>query len=489
MLGVMSLRRTLVLSIVALYVVLTVGTSAVTVAALQRSMIAQVDQQVLAGVRIRDDRTGGDGGSGPFSPRNSCDPLQRGGGAFGRQSLTVAVTRGGTPLAACVARPGVITTLSQDQVRTVITAGLAMTPATVDLGDLGTYRAVSGTDLAGNTIVSGVSSGDVENTVRHLMLILALAGLSGIVLVMLGGSWLVRRSLEPLDRVARIAGRVSRSPLASGAVRISERVAAADTDTRTEVGQVGAALNDLLDHVDGSLRARHESETQLRRFIADASHELRTPLASIRGYAELSRRQPDPVPEGVRHALTRIDAESARMASLVEDLLLLARLDAGRELAREPVDLTRLVIDAVSDARAAGRDHRWRLEVPEEPVEAVGDPARLTQVVVNLLANARTHTPSSTTVVASVRRQGGTAVLTVADDGPGIAPEFLSRVFMRFARGDAARARTTGRNGTPTASTGLGLSIVAAVVAAHRGDVSVQSEPGHTAFTVRLPLA
>ncbi|QQS02663.1 MAG: HAMP domain-containing histidine kinase [Austwickia sp.] len=497
MLGAMSLRRKLVLSILLLFAIVTVATSAATVAALQHSVIGQLDEQLQAGSRLRRDDDGpgqgqGQGRGGWGAAQAACEGVGGGraaGGAFGRQALTVATTRSGNTVA-CVTRPGSVTALSADQIALVASADLDGTPKTVDLGgSLGSYRAVAGTDPAGNTVVSGLSSTEAQNTVTRLVTIMGLVGLSGIVLVVLGGSWLVRRNLAPLERVATIAGKVSRTPLSTGEVEIAERVPAADTDTRTEVGQVGAALNELLDHVDTSLRARHESETQLRRFVADASHELRTPLASIRGYAELSRRETEPVPEGVRHALTRIDSESARMASLVEDLLLLARLDAGRELAREPVDLTHLVIDAVSDARAAGPDHKWQLDLPEESVETVGDQARLTQVIVNLLGNARTHTPAGTTVVASVRRDANTAVLVVADDGPGIPPELLPRIFKRFTRGDEARTRPTGVNGTPTASTGLGLSIVDAVVAAHHGAVGVQSVPGRTVFTVRLPLA
>lgn len=488
MLGAMSLRRKLVLSILLLFVVVTVATSAATVTALQHSVIGQLDEQVLAGAKVRRDDEGHGSRTLPLSL--SCEGTggRQGGGPFGRTSLTV-VTSGSETESACVTRPGTVTMLTDDQVQTVRAAALTATPQTVDLGGtLGSYRAVANTDANGLTVVSGISSTEAENTVAGLVKIMSLVGLSGIAMVVVGGSWLVRRSLAPLERVAGIAGRVSRTPLSSGAVEIAERVDAKDTDERTEVGQVGAALNELLDHVDTSLQARHESETQLRRFVADASHELRTPLASIRGYAELSRRETEPVPEGIQHALSRIDSESERMASLVEDLLLLARLDAGRELAHEPVDLTMLVIDAVSDARAAGPGHKWQLDLPEEAVETVGDQARLTQVVVNLLANARTHTPPGTTVVASVRAEANAAVLRVADNGPGIAPELLPRIFKRFTRGDQARTRVTGENGTPTASTGLGLSIVHAVVAAHHGDVTVASQPGSTVFTVRLPL-
>jgi two-component system OmpR family sensor kinase len=220
---------------------------------------------------------------------------------------------------------------------------------------------------------------------------------------------------------------------------------------------------------------------QVRQFVADASHELRTPLAAIRGYAELSRRSRQPVSQEIGHVLNRVESEAERMTALVEDLLLLARLDAGRPLAHDPVDLTMLVVDAVSDAHAAGPRHDWQLDLPNEPVTVVGDGARLHQVLANLLANARTHTPDGTTVTVAVSTSGGDAVLRVIDNGPGIPAELQPHIFERFARGDSSRSRAAG-------STGLGLSIVHAVVTAHRGRVTVDSVPGRTVFTVTLPL-
>ena len=297
------------------------------------------------------------------------------------------------------------------------------------------------------------------------------------------GAFAVRRTLRPLDRVAATASRVSEIPLDRGQVALSVRVPDSETDPRTEVGQVGSALNLMLSHVSQALEARHASEVRVRQFVADASHELRTPLAAIRGYAELASRGRSLVPPDVAHSMTRIQSEAVRMTSLVEDLLLLARLDDGRPLDVREIDLTRLVADAVSDAHVAGRNHRWLLQLPPEPVMVLGDVQRLHQVLANLLANARTHTPPGTTVVAALTRSAdGSAVITVTDNGPGIPQELLPEVFERFARGDSSRSRAAG-------STGLGLSIVNAVVASHRGQVSVQSQPGHTQFTILLPLA
>jgi two-component system OmpR family sensor kinase len=304
--------------------------------------------------------------------------------------------------------------------------------------------------------------------------------LVGLVLVGAGGTLLIRRSLAPLDRVAATARRVSGLKLDSGQVALAERVAPVDADERTEVGQVGLALNTMLDNVESALHARQESETQVRQFVADASHELRTPLASIRGYAELTRRESDPVPPTVTHAIGRVESEALRMQELVEDLLLLARLDSGRPLDREPVDLSLLAVNAVSDAHAAAPDHAWELDLPEDPVEVPGDGARLHQILANLLANARTHTPAGTRVVTRVRPEGPLVRVSVADDGPGIPRSLQPTVFERFTRGDDSRNRANG-------STGLGLSIVAAVGQAHGGRVELSSEPGETVFSVLLP--
>jgi two-component system OmpR family sensor kinase len=236
----------------------------------------------------------------------------------------------------------------------------------------------------------------------------------------------------------------------------------------------------MLDHIAAALSTRQASESRVRQFVADASHELRTPLAAIRGYTELAQRRRAEVPADVAHAMSRVESEADRMTHLVEDLLLLARLDSGRPLERNPVDLSRLCADVISDAHAAGRDHHWTLDVPAEPVLVAGDDARLHQVVANLLANARVHTPPGTSVTVALTTEAGRAVLRVTDDGPGIPAELQSEVFERFARGDTSRSRRDG-------STGLGLAIVSAVVRAHHGTIELRSGPGLTAFTVRLP--
>ncbi|MEP6842834.1 MAG: HAMP domain-containing sensor histidine kinase, partial [Pseudolysinimonas sp.] len=321
----------------------------------------------------------------------------------------------------------------------------------------------------------------VNTTTANLLLIFGLITLAALIAAGVAGTIVVRVALRPLGRVVATATRVSELELATGEVSLAERVPDADTDTHTEVGQVGAALNRLLGHVEGALIARQASEDKVRQFVADASHELRTPLASIRGYSELTRRGGHTLPDDVVRSLGRIESESIRMTSLVEDLLLLARLDAGRELVLGDVDLLPLVVDAMSDAHAAAPDHTWLIHTPDSPVIVTGDGGRLHQVVANLLANARAHTPSGSSVSLTLAGDSGDAVITVEDDGPGISPGLLPVLFERFARGDGSRSRATG-------GTGLGLAIVAAVVDAHAGTVSVTSEPGDTRFVVSIPL-
>ena len=333
----------------------------------------------------------------------------------------------------------------------------------------------------GQTFVTGLPLGNVNETLRQVAIAeIAVFSLAVVVTGLIGTAW-VRVSLRPLRRVAATATRVTELPLASGTVALPERVP--DANPATEVGQVGAAFNHMLGHVEAALARRAASEDRLRRFAADASHELRTPLAAIRGYAELARRHPGPVPADIAHALERVESQAARMSVLVDELLLLAQLDAGRPLASAPVDLTRLAIDAASDARAAAPDHGWRLELPGEPVLISGDEYRMHQVLANLLGNAGRHTPAGTTVtvgLAAVPGPGLRVALTVTDDGPGIPAELVPTLFERFVRGDSSRSRAAG-------STGLGLAIVDAVTAAHHGQVSVTSVPGRTRFTITLP--
>ena len=359
------------------------------------------------------------------------------------------------------------------------TLAVAAGPRTIHLPGLGPYRVLVQNGDDGDVLITGLPERPVDDTIERLVRIEAVVFGGAAVLVGVTGALFVRLSLRPLNRVAETATRVADLPLSSGTVTLVER--APQPEAHTEVGRLAGAVNHMLEHVESSLTQRQASEERLRRFVADASHELRTPVAVIRSHAELAGRTGAPLPPDVAHALTRIDRESARMGHLVDDLLLLARLDSGRPLARDDVDLTRIALDAVSDARVAGADHRWQLDLPEEPVSVRGDGSALHQVVANLLANARAHTPAGTSVVTTVRTGPDGVELVVADDGPGIPTGAQPWIFERFTRADDDRAAATG-------SSGLGLAIVQAIVREHGGRVELVSEPGATRFTVTLPV-
>jgi two-component system OmpR family sensor kinase len=359
---------------------------------------------------------------------------------------------------------------------------------TVELDRLGRYR-ITAMHARGRgvTIVTGLPMSDVDDTLLTVLVVFGVVGAIALIGGTTAGFVIIRRQLAPLSTVSEAARQVADLELDRGEVRLPTPIVMVDpASAHTEIGQLGSALNRMLDRIAGALSARHASETRVRQFVADASHELRTPLAAIRGYTELAQRKRDDLPDDVAHAMSRVESETERMTQLVGDMLLLARLDTGRPLEREQADLSRLAVDAVSDAHIAGPDHQWLLDLPDEPVIVVGDEARLQQVLVNLLANARTHTPPGTSVTTSldVHESGdddsGGAVLTVTDDGPGIPAWLQPEIFERFARGDSSRSRRGG-------STGLGLAIVAAVVRAHNGTIDVHSVPGKTQFVVKLP--
>ncbi|AMS07191.1 sensor histidine kinase [Acidipropionibacterium acidipropionici] len=340
----------------------------------------------------------------------------------------------------------------------------------VDLTGLGAYRVLSQV-RDGTVYVVALPMESVNHAVNALLVLEA--GLT--VLALTTAGVVCRRvivtSIKPLNRLAATANQVSELDLDSGEVNLPVRVPPTLSDPATEVGQVGYAFNHMLNNVEGALEARQRSETKVRQFVADASHELRNPLASIRGYAELTHRAAHDTPEPVRHAIDRIEAQATRMSSLVEDMLLLARLDNDQTFDLVPTDLVELVLNAVSDSRAAGTDHTWTLDLPDDPVTVAADPDRLTQVITNVLSNARKHTPPGTLVATSVSIADGLATVRIADTGPGIPESVRDTVFERFARADTAR--TASKEG----STGLGLSIVAAVMEAHQGSVHLDSRP------------
>ena len=513
--GPRSLSGRLIAGLVALLALGCATVGVVTYFAIQRALSDELDNQLEAATSVANTcldhwfnpggDNGGNGNGQPAQGSSGVGPLSNmyceglGNGTF------VAYLRDGHWGAMIVPRQITLTaedkaTLSAVTTTRVPPAGTPPAPClTKDIHSAGgAYELTVVTDPNGRYI-TGLPLSSVHDQLKKIAL--AEAGVFGAVLVfagVLGTAW-VRLSLRPLRRVAATAGRVAELPLESDEVALPRGVP--DTDPGTETGQLGLAFNRMLGHVETALRRRAASEARLRRFAADASHELRTPLAAIRGYAELGLLHPGESPETVTHALGRVLSESTRMSVLVDDLLLLARLDAGRPLNTEPVDMTRLAIEAASDAQVARPDHRWVLELPDDPVQVRGDEHRLHQVLANLLSNAGRHTPEGTTVTVAISdtlpagepgagpesvRHGDIpaeprVVLAVTDDGPGIPAGLLPDLFERFTRADTARSHAI-----DATSTGLGLAIVDAVVAAHEGAVLVTSRPGTTRFTIVL---
>jgi two-component system, OmpR family, sensor kinase len=479
-----SLRRRLIVQLAALLALVCLIVGVVTEFALQDFLLSQLDKRL--------DQTS------QRIPRASAPQARPPGGrpagggvGQGLDTLIMQVGTNGTvsagilkpPVGAVAGDTNVFQGLTPAQVALLLKVPADDQKETVDLGStLGDYRVTAHRTPAGEVFLAGLPTKDVTDTLWRLGFIFGGVALGGLVIAGAVGAVTIRRTMRPLDRLAATASKVAELRLDRGEVALSVRVDEVDTDPRTEVGKVGDALNRMLGHVSNALNARQASESRVRRFVADASHELRTPLAAIRGYAELTRRSNETVPPDIAFAMSRVESESARMTTLVEDLLLLARLDAGRQIVHEPVDLSRLVADAVADAHVVAEDHKWLLEVPAEPIIVLGDGDQLLQVVINLLVNARTHTPPGTCVTTALSTTATLVTLSVTDDGPGIPPEVLPEVFERFARGDNSRSRAAG-------STGLGLAIVAAVVSSHRGTVRVWSRPGQTEFVVSLPAS
>ncbi|MBG6097433.1 sensor histidine kinase [Nocardioides luteus] len=459
----------LVITAVALVLVVSLLIATFATIALRQTLMERLDRDVH-------DMARGVAGPGP-GPGTDLN--------FGPDSVLAAFPENGQP-------QGNLGNFNPDQMESLSSADLDLLaevrvdarPHDVELPDRGTYRVIAQSGFNRNlgqtvVVVTGRSTNEVENTIDSLVYWEALLTLLGVLGAAGAGYLVVRRQLSPLREVAATAHTVARLPLSSGEVSVTERVPERLTDEDTEVGQVGAALNSLLDHVETSLAERHRSEQQVRQFVADASHELRTPLTTIRGYTELAQQRPEAVPT----ALGKVEEESLRMTALVEDLLLLARLDQGRPLARDSVDLTRLLLEAVDDARVVDPSHTWRLELPadadsgEAEVIVTGDAQRLHQVISNLLTNERRHTPAGTTVTVRVRPDG----FDVHDDGPGFPPALAPHAFERFTRADEARQRDGGA--------GLGLALVHAIVTSHGGTVRLTSVPGDTTIAVRLPVS
>jgi two-component system OmpR family sensor kinase len=323
-------------------------------------------------------------------------------------------------------------------------------------------------------VVVAHSFEDIDRILERLQGLFILIGLVMIFFIAIASRKVITVGLRPLSNVEATAERIAEGDLTA---RLP------DVKPNTEVGRLVSTLNTMLGRIEESFAARLESESKLRRFVADASHELRTPITAIRGFAELHRQGAVTGEVKTKELIGRIENESKRMGSLVEDLLLLARLDQSREMKSDPVNLTKIVSDAVASARAAGQNHTVNFNEQGEEIYALGDSDRIYQIVANLLANARTHTPAGTIIDVSVNQSEDGVRIKISDNGPGLSKEDQGRIFERFYRADASRVRTDGEG------TGLGLSIVDAVMRAHAGQVSVDSKPGEGAtFTLFFPL-
>jgi two-component system OmpR family sensor kinase len=324
------------------------------------------------------------------------------------------------------------------------------------------------------TVVAARSLGELDNTVNKLGFFFFLIGLLLITLIAVASRIVIKVGMRPLEDVEITAEQIASGDLSA---RMPE------ANPHTEVGRLVTSLNSMLSRIESSFEARTASEDKLRRFVADASHELRTPLTAIRGFSELVRQGAVTGEEPTKEIIARIEGESKRIGALVEDLLLLARLDQALEMESKPVNLNEVVESAVVSARAAGPDHSVSYSAPSEELFALGDERRIHQVVANLLANARAHTPAGTSIDVSLTRDIDGIRVAVADNGPGLSAEDQKKIFERFYRADPSRVRVDGEG------SGLGLSIVDAVMAAHGGTVTVQSELGKGAtFTLFFPL-
>jgi two-component system, OmpR family, sensor kinase len=469
----MSLRRRLVLTLAPLFIIALVGVDVATYFSLKSFLVSRVDEQLTSNAHVTVEQylvsgaygDGGPGGGGQGGNPAAGIPT----GTYG-----AIVTTGGVVLKYQDFEQGATSSTAAPVLPSSLHAGSLF--ETTGTGGVSEYRVfVDAVRLIPNNsdlLVVAIPLDDLNSTLSQLVL-LELLTTAGITLVVLLATWLVvRRGLRPLERMG-VAAR-------SAASDLSQRVEPATGST--EVGRLGLAINAMLGQLETAFAERAANEQRLRHFVSDASHELRTPLTSMRGYAELLRRNPVMSEEDVLLATRRIEEETRRMGILVDDLLLLARLDQGRPLERVPVDLEAIIMDACADARVADPA---RVVTPRinAPVTVVGDDLRLRQVVTNIVRNALVHTPVGTPLEVTLGLQDTTAVIEVVDHGPGIGPDHAQRIFERFHRADPARSGDQG-------GSGLGLSIAAAVVAAHGGRIDVGATPGGGAtFRIELPAS
>ena len=477
------LRTRLILLAMALLIAICGAVGVASYASMDAFLTRQLDEQLSQAAERANNP-----GRPPMGGFNGRDPLDARGQLVG--TINASIRNGQVTTGGFLASDTTRSALSTEDKEVLLALATDGQPVDRKLSN-GEYRLVAVQTDFGDVLVTGLPLAAKNSTLASLVWTFMFVSLGGLLLIGLAGTVLIRRTMKPLEQLSAVATRVSQLPLDAGEVALAERVPPSNANPGTEVGSVGHALNLMLDNVANALEARQKSETKVRQFVADASHELRTPLTAIRGYTELMRMTEDFTPDGAK-SLARVQSQSERMTALVEDLLLLARLDEGQPLKLSEVDLTQLVVESVSDEKVMAPDHKWRLDLPDEPVVVTGDASQLRQVLMNLLSNARKHTDPGTTVATSVGKSadGGNAVITVTDDGGGIPAGFVDHVFSRFARADAARKGTADQSGASAAegTSGLGLSIVESIVEGHGGKVTVASRPGRTQFAILLPL-
>lgn len=464
----MSLRGRLLVGVIALVFLILLASDVVVYGLLQKSLIGSVDQQLLAG---RTEATFALGGSQRGGPPPSNFPTG---------TVVELIGPSGSVLSAKVSAPFAA---APSSARPVLPSHLPVKGSDVPT-DPYTVPGTNGvprfrvTDwpedlFNGDIVVLAIPLTSVQSTLSQLLFLEVLIGAVGVLATALLAFVIIQVGLQPLRRMGATAGQIAAGDL-------SKRVEPATS--QTEIGRLGLALNAMLTQIEAGFAQSKASEQRLRRFIADASHELRTPLTSIRGYSEMLRRGASQSPTDSDLARRRIEEESVRMSTLVDDMLLIARLDQGRPLETRPVNLQAIARDAVDDARAVAPQRDITLAA-DQPIVVSGDDTRLRQVVGNLMRNALVHTPPSTPIEVAVTTEDSVARMSVADHGPGLPPDQMNRIFEPFYRADASRSRDSG-------GAGLGLSIVSAVVAAHRGKVTVKETSGGGAtFEVELPLA
>ena len=480
----LSLRARLILGVVALAGVGLVAADLVTYTSLRSFLISRTDDFLdTAHTSAENGLHGGPAGPGGSRPQPSSDNGPDIGQLKAKvPGLFVQVRRADGTIVATGAAPQFPGTKQAPPPRLPQTIAITSRrgadrasyfTAPAATGD-GRYRVRASIDPGSNgyTLIVATSLGSVDSTLHRLVfveLLVTLAVLGGVAVL---GLWVIRVGLRPLTEIGATAATIAAGDLSQRVVR---------DDDRTEVGRLGRALNAMLAQIESAFNAQDASERKLRRFVADASHELRTPLAAVRAYAELFSRGADRQPADLERSMAGISRESERMSLLVEDLLLLARLDEGRPLARDPVELDEVVAEAVETARMLEPERSIDCRLDRATV--IGDRDRLRQVVDNLLSNVRAHADADAAVEVALVRADGVVRLTVTDGGPGLTDEQAAHVFERFYRADSSRARTAG-------GAGLGLSIVAAVTVAHRGRATAAAVPGGgAAFTIELPLA